>query len=512
MTHVIPQHWDHESDLVIVGFGGAGATCAVKATELGAEVIVLEKGAQGGGNSACIAGSLVLSVEDREKSYEYVDWMCGGQTPPEVINAYLDGLDTIRDFQATLGFEVKEDPQSFRNDGFYPELPDVPGAGGLLGNSYIRAPGGDALWTAISDKALAQGARLLTETPAVDLVQDPDTEAVLGVVAKDRDGSPVTVRARRAVVLATGGYEFNEQMRQQYIGHFPSLFLGSKNLTGDGILMAQKAGARLWHMSSVAGPMYWGVKTEDDDVYVTYEFMSLAGFGYKSPVFTDGGSLIWVNKSGHRFTNETVDIGTLHHGWKHRAHWMEPDDDGVGFPNVPAWQVFDHKVFEAGPVMTTLNSRTPKWSADNRAELDGGLIIRADTLEELAAKMVTPYQAGVSVGGAIDPAVLRKTIADYNAACAAGVDEEHGRENFLVPLDETGPYYAIGPMVPTYVNTHGGPEHNAQQQVLDVDGSPIPGLYAVGECGSMWGPYYNSMADICEFLISGMTAATAALA
>lgn len=510
MTHVIPDHWDHQCDLVIVGFGGAGATCAVKATELGADVIVLEKGSQGGGNSACIAGSLVLAVDDRQRSYEYVDWLCAGQTPPEVINAYLDGLDRIRDFQMTLGFDVKDDPQAFRSDGFYPEFPDVPGAGGLLGNSYIRAPGGDGLWTAISNKALAQGARLLTDTPATDLVQDPATGEVLGVLARTGSGAQIAVRGRKAVVLATGGFEFNESMRRQYVGHFPSLFLGSKNLTGDGILMAQKAGARLWHMNSVTGPLYWGIKTPDDDVYVTYEFMSLAGFGYKSPVFTGGGALIWVNKTGHRFANETVDIGTLHHGWKNRAHWMEPDDDGVGFPNLPAWQVFDDKTFKAGAAMTTLNSRTPKWSDDNLDELERGLILKADTIEGLAAKMVTPYQAGVSVGGPVDGAVLAQTIRDYNAACAAGADQQFGRENFLVPL-ENGPFYAIGPMVPTYVNTHGGPEHNAKRQVIDLDGDPIPGLYAIGECGSMWGPYYNSMADICEFLISGITAAEAAL-
>lgn len=510
MTTVLPHRWDEEADLVVVGFGGSGATCAAVAAEAGADVLVLEKGAQGGGNSACIAGSLVLSVADRERSFEYLDWMCGGQTPADVLNAYLDGLDQIRDFQMKLGFEVKDDPQPFRNDGFYPEFPDAPGAGGLLGNSYVKAPGGDALWTAISDRALALGARLHTSTPVKDLIQDAATGAVLGVVTQREDGSTSYVRGRRATVLATGGFEFNEKMRRQFLSHAPTLFLGSKNLTGDGILMAQRAGARLWHMSSAAGPLYWGIKTEADDVYVTYEFMSLAGFGYKSPIFADAGSLIWVNKNGRRFTDETVDIGDLHHGYANRPVWQQEDVHGAEFVNVPAFQIFDEKARRAGPAMTTLNSRTPKWSVDNLAELDRGMIVKADTLEELAQKCVTPRMPGVSRGGPIDSKALVETVEAWNDAARRSSDDEFGRKRFLVPLD-TPPYYAIGPMVPTYVNTHGGPEHDSRQRVLDTDGRPIPRLYAVGECGSMWGPYYNSMGDICEFLVSGMNAADAAL-
>jgi len=511
MTTVTPRTWDEEADLVVVGFGGSGATCAAVAAEAGADVLVLEKGTQGGGNSACIAGSLVLSVEDRDKSFEYLDWMCGGQTPAEVINAYLDGLSRIRNFQLKLGFEIKDDPRPFRNDGFYPEFPEAPGAGGLLGNSYIKAPGGDALWTAISERALSLGARLLTETPVKDLVQDPETGTVLGVIAQREDGSRITVRGRKATVLATGGFEFNEQMRRQFLSHCPSLFLGSKNLTGDGILMAQRAGARLWHMNSAAGPLYWGIKTDNDDVYVTYEFMRLAGFGYRSPVFAEAGSLIWVNKNGRRFVNETIEIGSLHHGYANRPVWMAEDVHGAEFVNVPAFQIFDEKVRRAGPAMTTLNSRTPRWSADNLAEIDRGLVIKADTLEELASRCVTPRMPGVCRGGTIDAAALVKTIEAWNDAARRGADGEFGREDYLVPID-TPPFYAIGPMVPTYVNTHGGPEHDARQRVLDTEGHPIPRLYAVGECGSIWGPYYNSMGDICEFLISGMNAAKAALA
>ncbi|MER5182567.1 FAD-binding protein [Streptomyces sp. NPDC002896] len=98
----------------------------------------------------------------------------------------------------------------------------------------------------------------------------------------------------------------------------------------------------------------------------------------------------------------------------------------------------------------------------------------------------------------------------WNAQCAAGTDDNFGRELFLVPLD-TPPYYAVGPMLPTFVNTHGGPKHDAAQRLLDADDRPIPSLYAIGECGSLWGPYDNSMGDITEFIVSGTNAARHAL-
>ncbi|ASN53370.1 FAD-dependent oxidoreductase [Sinomonas sp. R1AF57] len=509
--HGVPGRWDDEADLLILGYGGAGASCAAVAAETGADVLVLEKGAIGGGNSACIAGSLILHSDDDERALEYLDWLCGGQTEAEVLQAFIDGLAGIPEFQSHLGFPMKEDPKPYRADGFYPEWPGAPGAGGILGHSVITAPGGDALWTAISRLAENRGARVRLETPAERLVQDPDTGEILGAIARTADGRRIAVRGRKATVLATGGFEFNDEMRRQYLSHAPVKFLGSPLLTGDGIAMAQRAGAKLWHMSSVSGPLYWGVEVEAGRVYVTYEFMRAARFGYSSPVFTEAGSLIWVNKNGKRFHNETVEIGTLRHGYANREEWFQIDPDTAEFTHIPAFQIFDEKVFRAGPAMTTLNSRTPLWSADNIAELENGWIIKADTIEELAEKCTFAADPGAYRGGHIDPETLAQTIRDYNAACAAGLDEEFGRKDFLTPLD-SGPFYAVGPMVPTFINTHGGPKHDAEQRVLDTNEQPIGRLYAIGECGSMWGPYYNSMGDVTEFMISGANAARSALA
>ena len=502
--------WDDAADVVVIGYGGGGATCAAVAAGMGADVLVLEKGEAGGGNSVCVAGSLILASVDDAQSLEYLDWMCGGQTEADVLRAYVDGLREVPEFEGKLGFPLKDDPKPFRADGFFPEFPGAPGAGGLIGASVISAPGGAALWTAISRLARDNGARVTCQARARRLVQDPASGAVLGVIAERLDGSTFAVKGRRATVLATGGFEFNDEMRRQYLTHCPVLFLGSPNLTGDGIEMAQRAGAKLWHMNSVAGPLYWGKQIDDGRVYVTYDFMKMSGFGFTAGAFKDAGSVILVNKYGRRFHDETTETGTVHHGYSNRADWLAVDPEVPEFVNVPAFQVFDEKARAAGAVLTTLNSQVPAWSADNQAELDAGWIVRADTIEELAVKCSFPTLPGAARGGHIPPGELAETVRRWNAHCADGTDRDLGRQHFLSPLD-TPPFYAVGPLLPTYVNTHGGPKHDARQRVLDNDDQPIPRLYAIGECGSLWGTYYNSMGDIAEFIISGTNAARDAM-
>ena len=157
---------------------------------------------------------------------------------------------------------MKPDPMPFRADGFFPEFPSAPGADGFQGISLIQAPGGSALYDSIAGLAEGLGARAYYSTAATGLIQDPDSKEILGVAAVTTAGERIHVKARKGLVLATGGFEFNEKMRQQYITHCPTYFLGSPNLTGDGITLAQAAGAQLWHMNSVTGPLYWGLQVD----------------------------------------------------------------------------------------------------------------------------------------------------------------------------------------------------------------------------------------------------------
>lgn len=504
-----PPVWDREVDLLVVGYGGAGATFAATAAGLGEEVLILEKAEQGGGNSVCVAGSLLPYPVDEAEAKRYLDWMCAGQTESEVLDGFIEGMKQIPEFQSQLGFEMKPDPQPFRADGFFPEYPQAPGAAGLQGLSVIKAPGGAALYDSIARLAESRGAQAEYSMRVTELIQHPGTKEILGVVAENVDGYSVKIAGRKATVLATGGFEFNERMRRQYLTHCPILFLGSPQLTGDGIELAQTAGAQLWHMNSVSGPLYWGIEVEPGRVYVTYDFMRMSGFGHRAGAFKDGGGIIWVDRNAQRFHNETTETGDVHHGYANRDSWFKMDVATAQFQHVPAFQIMDAKAFAGGAVMTTLNSRTPVWSEDNAEELTNGWILQADTLEELAQKCAWAEVPGSYEGGHLDPAALRATIEEYNQHITDEQADKFGRAEYRVPLGD-GPYYAVGPMLPTFVNTHGGPKRNANYQVLDHRDQPIHRLFAIGECGSMWGPYYNSMGDIAEFLISGQRAAQTA--
>ncbi|WP_028228529.1 FAD-dependent oxidoreductase [Paraburkholderia ferrariae] len=506
-----PQ-WDEQADMVVVGYGGAGATFAFAAAEQGADVLILEKGAQGGGNSVCVAGGLIMTSVDEEESFKYLNWLCAGQTEESVLRHFVSSLKDIPSFQHKLELPLKDNPQPFSAPGFFPEFAGAPGSQSIRGMSVVAAPGGAGLYNAISAQAEKAGAKVRYSTRVTRLVQHPVTRTILGVEAECEDGTPIAIRGRKAVVLASGGFEANEAMCKQFLTACPIYFLGSPNLTGDGIRMAQEVGAQLWHMNAVAGPLNMGIKSREGYVYVTYDLNKIAGFGYKSGAFKDGGSLLWVNRQGKRFHNETVDTSVVQHGLANRDTWLATTPGIPEFTNVPAFHIFDEKVRVGGAAMTTLNSRVPPWSQDNLRELEEGLIVKADTLEELALKCEWPEIPGVCRAGQLDPQALVETVKRYNEQCRQGADPDFGRETFLVPLDDTGPYYAIGPMLPTYLNTHGGPKHDAGQRVLDHRDKPIPGLYAVGECGSLWGPYYNSMGDIAEFIVSGITAAKTALA
>lgn len=194
-------------------------------------------------------------------------------------------------------------------------------------------------------------------------------------------------------------------------------------------------------------------------------------------------SAIIVGADGTRFLNEAYlpDHGYMDfHGRKIVAPY-----------SLPAYVVFDQDAFQY-PVY-------PIW--DNTQKLDEGVIVAADTIDELAVLLGLPEGS------------LEATVVACNEACAQGVDVLFGRAaEYLLPLSETGPYYAIE-LKPTFVNTMGGPRHNTRAEIVDVDGNPIPHLYGAGECGSMWSNIYPGGGNLTECIAFGRIAgANAALA
>ncbi|MCK5622761.1 MAG: FAD-binding protein, partial [Alphaproteobacteria bacterium] len=139
------------------------------------------------------------------------------------------------------------------------------------------------------------------------------------------------------------------------------------------------------------------------------------------------------------------------------------------------------------------------WSEDNMAEVELGILRRAESVEEMADAM------------GLDGAELRDSLDRWNAACAAGADPDFGRQRAtMMPIEK--PPFLFGQVWPIVANTQGGPVHDTSQRVLNPFGEPIPGLYAAGELGSVFGHLYMSGGNLAECFIGGRIAGREAAA
>jgi succinate dehydrogenase/fumarate reductase flavoprotein subunit len=202
-------------------------------------------------------------------------------------------------------------------------------------------------------------------------------------------------------------------------------------------------------------------------------------------------NFIFVDKYGNRFANEGGI--ELHDFGRVFSHF---DSHKVEFPRIPLYCIFDEVMRRRAPLCDNVsgyNRDKYKWSLDNSEEVRKGWILKGKTIAELAERI------------SIDRASLENTVKRYNEFCKAGHDADFGRQKeYLLPLVNP-PYYAV-PLWPALYNTQGGPRRDREAKVLDMDGKPIPRLYAAGELGSIWGGLYEGGSNIAECLAFGRIA------
>ena len=455
--------WDAVYDVVVIGFGAAGSSTSIAAADAGASVLLLEKAPLGneGGNSRLCGQMFAYGQDDPEEALSYYTKMAGELTiPDEILEVYTQGVAVSAHTYAEV-FELDESNFADTANYMSPEYPE------FVTNEETEVQ----LWKlhgTTSDSYMWQNWRkqvlnrsdsidVWLESPAVALIQEPNTKTVIGVKV-ERAGETLNIRATNGVALTCGGYENNRQMIMDYLGWARTAYQGTGYNTGDGIKMAMAAGGDLWHMDVIEGGTFTYVTyldkaIENHRLSTTGAGIIVGGDGYR---FHDEGE---TTRHGHRYYNGTWDI-------LHMPSRM--------------YVIFD--------------------SADTAAaHATYADVYESDTIAGLAELI-----------GA-DPDILQQTIDEFNFFCEAGVDYAYHRDIDTMEAFGDGPYYAVE-AIPSILNTQGGPRRNENAEIVDADGNAIPHLYAAGECGGITSNHYQGGSNMAECLIFGRIAGTNAAA
>ena len=520
--------WDLEADVVVLGSGGAAMTAAIAAHDFGAgDVVILERSGMVGGTTAMSGGMLWIPnnhhqhaagiADSDEEIVTYLDSLAPGTLDPDTLWAFMqNGPELLRylaektpvrlrafadfpDYQSYAPGAKADGGRSLDNEAFSfaqlgpwasrvnPSKMAYPLRGslmeaitGALDDATLaeRERGdfrglGQALAGSLFKAVLDRGIPIAFEKRARKLVKNDTESRIIGVIAEDATGGDFRVRARRGVVIATGGFEWNETLVKAFLRGPLTGPVSVPENEGDGLLMAIAAGAQLGNMQNA----FWmqsvlEMKPQHRNAKPNY----LLGSDERARP-----GAILVNRAGQRFVNEAANYNAL-------GKSLHAFDAGTHtYANLPYWLIIDQRYRDKYHTFNTPpGGPLPSF------------MLQADTLEQLAA------QAG------IDPAALPATVARFNGMVRNGHDDDFNRgdstyDNFYMWGDtaydppyrtlgviDQAPYYAVK-MEAGALGTAGGPRTNADAQVIDWQGDPIPGLYAAG----------NAMAEVLGEIYGG---------
>ncbi len=421
---------EYTADVIVIGAGGAGLTAAITAADNGASVIVLEKMPIQGGNTLISGGEYAApgnwiqteeGIEDNAEQF-YNDILKGGdnENDPSLVRVLAENAlaeaNWLKDY---IGMEFEDHMLFF--GGHSVERSLVP-----------KNATGYEMISKLTAKLDEKNVPLHKNTAATELIQNQEGK-VTGVKAQ-YGNQTVTYNANKAVILATGGFGANLDMRVKYNETMNENILSTNTVgsKGDGIELAERIGAQLTDMGYI-------------QTYPTCDAQSGALL-YVGDVRMEGRSIL-VNKEGRRFVEELERRDVI-------SNAVIEQTGGVSYM---FWD--ESAMSDSGLAIT------------HEAEYNGLILrkqlIKADTIEEAAAFFD------------IDAAELKKTVENYNQYAKDGKDLEFNKRGELVPFGE-GPYY-IMVSKPAVHHTMGGVKINTEAQVVDIDGNVIDGLFAAGE-------------------------------
>ncbi len=549
-----PAKWDLEADVVVIGGGATGLPAAIVAREAGASVILVEAEADIGGHAITSGGNVPLGggtsvqrhygIEDSPDLLfrDLTDWSVVG--PNGFPDYRFNDREIIRAFadHSAAAFEWLLD----HGVVFVDKAPDAIG-GNSVGNSVPREmhcavmdwptvqtgkpadpavqktrSSGNGLMRPLEVAAKNAGVETLLEHRMTRIYrQTPTSGPVLGI-AVDHRGANLNIRARKAVIIGTGGSTGNVNFRRMFDPRLTDEYCGLAGMPwsdqdASGELAAMTVGASLWGLFNQTGE-FGSALTKPGAIGCQYNYRNLQWMP-GSRVFerarasglkvADWQDVILVNMLGKRFYDETggqfisnnynsVDPYVQGSYLNAKNFKYNPNnflnaalagiDDGHNGGG-PIWAIFDSDAI----------AREGWESNPPNVDIGSGFFFAANRLADLAEKIVMQHQRVP-----MPPANLEETVARYNSFVESGVDEDFGKPRPMYKISNP-PFYAAW-ATPVVHDTRAGLRINARCQVIDMSGEIIPGLYCGGESAGGFSQHGLARAA-CQGYIAGNAAA-----
>jgi succinate dehydrogenase/fumarate reductase flavoprotein subunit len=544
----MPARWDLEADVVIIGAGATGLPAAIKAADDGASVIVVDANYDVGGHAILSGGNVPLGggtsaqrkygIEDSPDLVfaDLTDWSIVQPNGwPDyryndraVMRAFADHCATTYEFLMANGVKFKAIPPD--NVGAHSTGNSAPRENHAFwtdgaGLASPSGRGGAGLVRPLEASARAKGVKFLLNYKMTSLIRPASVDGhpgrVVGITATytprtlpgattplqsyrsagniERTQPLVSIRATKAVILATGGSTSNVNFRRMFDPRLTEVYqVGGEPYTfqdGSGELAAMAIGASLWGLGNQM--LENGATTRTQRAIGTrYNYFA---WDVQCPIFAlvratglmvkNWHDLILVNQLGQRFYDETK--GDYAHGnaaneftpytpydYRNNAR-INYDPTRYNFFNAAAAMnaASEPPDYSAGPIWAIFDADAAareQWQVTPPYVDPEGYCFSANTLTALAAAINNPYQAKP-----MDGATLHATVQRYNAFVDAGTDVDFGKPTPQYKI-QTPPFYAAW-ATPLVHDTRAGLRINGQCQVVDMQGQVIPGLYCGGE-------------------------------
>ncbi len=544
----MPASWDLEADVVVIGAGATGLPAAIAAIDAGASVLVVEANYDIGGHAILSGGNVPLGGgTSAQRKYRIEDspdlvftdltdwsivqpngWPDYRYNDRAVMRAFADHCAAAYEFLVANGVKFKEVPPD--NSGAHSTGNSAPRENHARGTegTGLGSPsgrGGAGLVRPLEASARAKGVKFLLNYKMTSLVRAASSDAnpgrVVGITAQytprilpgattplqsyrsagniDSTQPSVSIRATKAVILATGGSTSNVHFRRMFDPRLTEVYqVAGEPYTfqdGSGELAAMAIGASLWGLGIQILENGDSIRTQRA-IGARYNYFT---WDVNSPIFPlvratglevkDWHNLILVNQLGRRFYDETkgdypngnvynefnpytpgdyrnnarIDYNPTEYNFFNAAVAMNAASGPPDYAAGPIWAIFDAEAVAR-----------EQWHVTPPYVDPDGHFFSANTLAELAAAIKNPYQATP-----MDGATLLATVERYNTFVASGTDVDFGKPRPKYPIWRP-PFYAAW-ATPLVHDTRAGLRINAQGQVMDMQGQVIPGLHCGGE-------------------------------